>query len=462
MFTLSSLISASGGRVVRGSADQALRFTGGAFDSRLVSAGDCFFALRDQRDGHDFVADALRRGAVAAVVERIPSDIPADAVLIQVASPLHALRQLADAIRREQPIPAVGITGSVGKTTTKEATAAALGARYRVLRTLASHNNEIGVPLTFLRQEPGHEVAVIELGFYVPGEIADLSRLVRQRIGIITAIPDIPVHFARTPDVEAIARGKAELIEALPADGVALLNADDARVRGLAARTRARVVLFGESADAEVRATLVREDGFAGTRFSVRVGSEQTEARLPLPGRHLLGAALAALGAATILGVPLDEAAVALETLEPPAHRMSVRRGMGITVLDDSYNSSPAAVHAALAVLRDVRTRRVAVLGDMLELGTFSVSAHEAVGADVARSADALIAVGELAAIIASAAQRSGLRTVRRAADAAEALVSCRQLLRPGDTVLVKGSRALALDALADALVRPTDETVRA
>ena len=461
MFTLSSLISASGGQVVRGSADHMLRFSGGAFDSRLISGGECFFALRDQRDGHDFVADALGRGAAAAVVERIPADVPAGALLIQVADPLLALRRLADAIRDEHPIPAVAITGSVGKTTTKEATAAALGARYRVLRTLASHNNEIGVPLTFLRQEAGHEVAVIELGFYVPGEIADLSRLVRQRIGIITAIPDIPVHFARTPDVEAIARGKAELIEALPADGIALLNADDARVRGLAGRTQARVMLFGESADAEVRATDVRDDGFAGTRFTVRIGGAQAEARLPLPGRHLLGSALAALGAAAALGVPLDEAAVALEMIEPPAHRMSIRRGTDLTVIDDSYNSSPAAVHAALAVLRDVPTRRVAVLGDMLELGTLSVAAHEAVGVDVARSADALIAVGELAAIIASAAARSGLGIVRRATDASEALVTCRQLLRPGDTVLVKGSRALALDALADALVRSTDETVR-
>ncbi|MEA2662484.1 MAG: UDP-N-acetylmuramoyl-tripeptide--D-alanyl-D-alanine ligase, partial [Chloroflexota bacterium] len=175
MFTLERLLAASGGRVARGSPDPTLTFTGGAYDSRLIEGGEVFFALRDQRDGHDFVADALRRGARAAVVERIGSDLPDGAVLVQVASPLHALRAVAESIRDDRPIPAVAITGSVGKTTTKEATAAALGARYRVLRTPASHNNEIGVPLTFLRQEPTHEVAVIELGFYVPGEIADLS-----------------------------------------------------------------------------------------------------------------------------------------------------------------------------------------------------------------------------------------------------------------------------------------------
>jgi len=454
LFTLERLLAASGGRVVRGTADPGLRLSGGAYDSRLVEPGECFFALRDQRDGHDFVADAIVGGAACAVVERVVPDLPDGAILVQVASPLRALRALAESIRADQPIPAVAITGSVGKTTTKEATAAALGARYRVLRTPASHNNEIGVPLTFLRQEPGHEVAVIELGFYVPGEIADLSRLVRQRVGIVTTIPEIPVHFARTPDVDAIVHGKAELVEALPADGVALLNADDPRVRGMASRTSARVVLYGESADAAVRATDIRDLGLEGLRFTVTAAGQRAEARLPLPGRHLLTAALAALGAAVALDVPLDEAAVGLETLERPAHRMSVRRSGDLTVIDDSYNASPAAVHAALAVLRAVRGRRIAVLGDMLELGSHSIGAHEAVGEDVAKSADALVAVGELAATIASAAERGGMREVHRAADGGEALVRLRQLIQPGDTVLVKASRSLALDKLADALVR--------
>ncbi len=439
--------------MIHGSPEPVVRFTGGAYDSRLIQSGECFFALRDQRDGHDFVAAAFARGATAAVVERVV-DVPDAAVLVLVPDVLAALRAVADAIRDEHPIPAVAITGSVGKTTTKEATAATLGARYRVLRTQASFNNEIGVPLTFLRQEPTHEVAVIELGFYVPGEIADLSRLVRQRIGIVTTIPEIPVHFARTPSVEAIVNGKAELIEALPADGIALLNADDPRVRGMASRTRARVLLYGESPDAELRGTNVRDLGLDGIRFTVESAGSRAEGMLPLPGRHLLGSALAAIGAAVVQGVPLDEAALALGTLERPAHRMSVRRSGGLTVIDDSYNSSPAAVHAALAVLRAIDGRRIAVLGDMLELGTLSVGAHEAVGADVAASADALVAVGELAATIAAAATRNGLREVHRAADGGEALVRLRQLLRPGDTVLVKASRGLALDRLADELVR--------
>ena len=454
MFTLDQLLAATGGRVIRGTHRADERFVGGAFDSRIVERGEVFFALRDQRDGHDFVADAFARGAAAAVVERaVPT--PDDALLIQVSQPLHALRRLADAIRDAHPIPAVGITGNVGKTTTKEATAAALGARFRVLRTAASFNNEIGVPLTFLRLEPSHEIAVIELGFYVPGEIADLCRLVRPRVGVITEIPAIPVHFARTPSVEAIAAGKAELIESLPDEGVALLNADSPRVRALAPRTRARVVLFGEGEDAELRATDVRAEGLDGLRFTALYEGERVAVELPIPGRQLVPAALAALGAATALGVPLQEAAVALGTLEQPAHRMEVRRGENVTVIDDSYNASPAAVHAALAVLGSVKGRRIAVIGDMLELGTFSADAHQQVGREAARTADVLIGIGELARTSVDAARAAGLAEAYWASELADALMTLQRVQRPGDTILVKGSHSLALDRLADALVRP-------
>ena len=454
MFTLEQLLAATGGRVIQGTPRAHERFVGGAFDSRIVQPGEVFFALRDQRDGHEFVADAFARGARAAVVERAV-EAPDDALLVEVSQPLHALRRLADVLRDAHPIPAVGITGNVGKTTTKEATAAALGARYRVLRTAASYNNEIGVPLTFLRLEPTHEVAVIELGFYVPGEIADLCRLVRPRIGIITEIPAIPVHFARTPSVEAIAAGKAELIASLPDDGVALLNADSPRVRALASRTRARVVLFGESEDAQLRAIDVRAEGLAGLRFTALYENERVPVALPIPGRQLVPAALAALGAAHALDVPLAEAAVALQTLEQPAHRMEVRRGSGVTVIDDSYNASPAAVEAAFAVLRDVKGRRIAVLGDMLELGSFSADAHDAAGRDAARSTDILIGIGELARTAVDAARAAGLSEAYWASGPGEALVMLRRVQRPGDTILVKGSHSLALDRLADALVRP-------
>ena len=455
MFTLGRLLEATGGRIVRGNADPSLTFGGGAFDSRILEPGALFFALKDVRDGHDFVGDAIRRGAHGAVVERIPGGaLPDRALLIEVTSVPRALRRLAEALRDDLPIPAVGITGNVGKTTAKQATVATLGARFRVLASASSYNNEIGVPLTFLAAEPTHEVAVIELGFYVPGEIADLCALVRPRVGVITRIPDKPVHFSRTPSVEAIASGKAELIVALPPDGVALLNADDPRVRALAARTRARVVLFGESADAELRASDVRDEGLDGLALTVSFEGRSAEARMPMPGRHLVTAALPAIGAAAVLGVPLDEAVLALGAMEPPAHRMAVRRTPTLTVIDDTYNASPAAAAAALAVLRGVATRRIAVLGDMRELGALSDEAHDELGRDAARSADALITVGELASRAARAARDAGMREVHEAADAAEALIATRRVARPGDTVLVKGSRALALDAVADALVR--------
>jgi UDP-N-acetylmuramoyl-tripeptide--D-alanyl-D-alanine ligase len=450
VFTLGDLIAASGGRIIRGTAREDERFSGGAFDSRIVRPGELFFALRDQRDGHEFVADALARGARAAVVER---PVDGDGVLVQVDSSQRALRALAERLRDAHPIPAVGITGNVGKTTAKEATAAAIGARFRVLKTAASFNNEIGVPLTFLGIEPSHEAAVIELGFYVPGEIADLCALVRPKVGAITRIPEVPVHFARTPSVDAIAAGKAELIESLPQGGLALLNADDPRVRALASRTRARVVLFGESEDAALRATDVQAGGLDGLRFVATYEGMRADVRVPLPGRHVVVAALVALGSAVALGVPLDEAALALASLEQPRHRMEIRRGDGLTVIDDSYNASPAAVLAALAVLRPVKARRVAVIGDMLELGALSADAHEEVGREAARSADVLIGVGPLAETAVSAARRAGLKDTHTVADGAEALILLKRLQRPGDVILVKGSHSLALDRVADALV---------
>jgi UDP-N-acetylmuramoyl-tripeptide--D-alanyl-D-alanine ligase len=456
VFTLDDLLDASGGQIIHGRHPRHdERYTGGAFDSRIVRDGEVFFALRDQRDGHDFVADAFARGARAAVVERPVPGVPDEALVVQVASPLRALRAVADRVRDRHPIPAVGITGNVGKTTTKEAVAAALGARHRVLKTAASFNNEIGVPLTFLSLEPSHDVAVIEMGFYVPGEIADLCALVRPRVGIITRIPERPVHFSRTPSVEAIASGKAELIEALPADGVALLNADDPRVRALAPRTKARVVLFGETADAQLRATDVKAHGIDDLRFIATYESERVPVSVPLPGRHVVVAALAALGSARALGVPLDEAAVALATVEQPRHRMEIRRTDALTVIDDSYNASPAAVLAALAVLREVTGRRIAVIGDMLELGALSADAHDEVGREAARSADVLVGIGELARTAVETAKRAGLRETHVVGDGAEALVLLKRITRPGDVVLVKGSHSLALDRLADALVGP-------
>ena len=459
MFTLEQLLEAGGGRVVRGRPRDGQRFTGGVIDSRVARPQTVFFALRDQRDGHDFVAAALAGGSSAAVVERIPEGVPDDALLVVVPDVRLALRRVAERIRAEHPIPGIGITGSVGKTTTKEFAVAALGARFRVLRSEASFNNELGVPLTFLGLEATHEVCVIELGFYVPGEIADLCRLVRPTVGIVTAIPDRPPHFSRTPSLEAIASGKAELLEALPADGTALLNADDARVRGLAGRTRAQVILFGESSDATVRATEVQgrgPGGLAGTSFVVSSGGTSAPVVVPLPGRHLVTGALAAIGAAVALGVPLVEAATCVGTLEPPPHRMSVRRTSdGLVLIDDSYNASPAAVLAALTVLGGVGTRRIAVLGDMLELGALSSDAHEAVGREAARSCDLLIGVGELAATIVRVARSEGLALGYHAQDRVEALVLLRRLCRPGDTILIKGSHALALDELADALVAP-------
>lgn len=456
MFDLDTVLAATRGRVARGAPSGTVRFASGCFDSRQATLGCLFFTLRGaSRDGHEFVADALARGARGAVVSRVPEDVEEGALLVLVDDPLVALRALAEALRERQPIPAVGITGSVGKTTTKEATAAALGARYRVLKSPASFNNEIGVPMTFLAQEPTHEVAVVELGFYVPGEIADLCRLVQPRVAAVTTIPERPVHFARTPSVEAIVGGKGELVEGLPADGTALLNADDPRVRGMAERTRARVVLYGASEDAGLRATAIEPLGLDGVGFVASFEGRAASVRFPLPGAHMVTNALAAIGAALALDVPLEEAAIAVATLEMPPHRMQVRRAGGLTLIDDAYNASPAAVLAALRLLATLApARRIAVLGDMLELGTLAPEAHREVGTLAAKSVDALIGVGELAAIAVHEARRAGLAEAHAVMDNAAALVVLRRIARPGDVVLVKGSRALRMEEIVDAVER--------
>ncbi len=454
MFDLDTLIRATHGRVFGGGSVGNVNFSQGSFDSRLTAPGSLFFALKGQRDGHDFVGAAIAAGARGAVVSRVPDGLGDDTLLVRVDDTLVALRALSEALRERHPIPAVGITGSVGKTTTKEAAAAALGARYRVLKSPASFNNEIGVPMTFLAEEPSHEVAVIEMGFYVPGEIADLCRLVRPIVVAVTTIPERPVHFARTPSVEAIVRGKAELVESLGRDGTALLNADDPRVRGMAERTAARVIFYGTSADAELRATDLEAGGLDEVRFVARFRGESAAVRFPLPGAHMVTSALAGIGAALALDVPLDEAAIAVATLEAPAHRMQVRRIGGMTVVDDAYNASPAAVAAALGVLAAQPGRRVAVLGDMLELGALAADAHRDVGALAAGSVDALVGVGELAAIAVREARRAGLAETHAVMDNAAALVVLRRIARPGDTVLVKGSRALRMEEIVEALER--------
>lgn len=450
---LTELARIVGGQLSGGS--PGAQVTGAAIDSRRVRPGDLFVALPGERvDGHDFVGAAAEAGAAAAlVVRRVDSRL----AQVLVADPALALGKLGAWHRRRFDIPVVGITGSVGKTTTRAMVAAALSPRFTVLVSEANYNTELGVPLTLLRLREGHTAAVLELAMRAPGEIAYLAGLTAPRIGVVTNIG--PTHMELLGSLKAIARAKGELIEALPPAGLAVLNGDDPLCRGLAGRGPAPVVLFGTGADATVRACDIRPRGAAGVDLRLCTPAGETGLRLPWPGGHNALNAAAAVAVALQLGVPLAEAAQALSAVMPQSGRLCVRALGDITLIDDSYNASPASTLAALTVLADVAAgrRQVAILGDMLELGSASEAGHEEVGRAAARGGvELLVVVGERSLVTARAAVAAGLdrSAVHWAPDQASAAQLAGGQVRSGDVVLVKGSRAIQLEYVVAKLAK--------
>ncbi|NJD27433.1 MAG: UDP-N-acetylmuramoyl-tripeptide--D-alanyl-D-alanine ligase [Chloroflexi bacterium] len=450
----------TGGRLLR-RAERPIR--GAAVDSRLVEPGNLFVALPGERtDGHRYLAAAAAAGAAALVVTR-PLDEAVlerlgDLTVLAVADGIVALGAIAAGWRTRFDPLVVGVTGSYGKTSTKEAIASVLGAAYRTLRTEGNLNNEIGLPLTLLRLTPEHGAAVLEMGMYAGGEIADLARLARPRIGVVTAVAG--VHLSRIGSLAAIEKAKGELVEALPADGVAILNADDRRVRRMADRTAARVLLYGFSPEAEVTASEVVSTGFSGMRFRLRLpparGGRPVEIPIRIPGLGKLSVhnALAAAAVGHAARMPPAVIAHALGQGWSVAHRGQVERAGGVTIIDDSYNASPPSVTAALDMLAGLPGRRVAVLGEMLELGRGAATGHRDVGVAAAATCDLLVVVGAGAAGIAAGARSAGLDPSRilEVRDRDRALDALRARLREGDVVLVKASRGVELDRLVAAL----------
>jgi UDP-N-acetylmuramoyl-tripeptide--D-alanyl-D-alanine ligase len=451
-FTADDLVRLTGGRLLARS-DRPIR--GAAVDSRLVEWGQVFVALPGERtDGHEFVADAIGRGAAAVVVTR-PVPMPAafgDVTVVRVADGVAALGALATGWRaRFEPL-VVGVTGSIAKTSTKEAIAAVLGARLRTLRSEGNQNNEIGLPLTVLRLGPEHQAAVLEMGMYVGGEIAELARIARPRIGVVTAVQ--PVHLARIGSIEAIEAAKGELLEALPRDGTAVLNADDRIVRRMERRTVARVVTYGFDESADVTAEAVQSAGLRGMRFVLRAGGERAAVAIPSLGRLSVHNALAAAAVGRAAGLSLADIAAGLATGWSAPHRAQVVRAGDVVVVDDSYNASPRSVVAALDLLAGLPGRRGAILGEMLELGDASEDGHRAVGEAAAKSLDWLVVVGREATPIAEGAVDSGMDPGRItiAADPEAVLATLPPRLRAGDVILVKASRGIGLDRLVDGL----------
>ena len=434
------------------------KFAGAAIDSRAVQPGDLFVALPGDRvDGHDFAAAAVRAGAAGCLLTYAVEGAE-DAALLLVDDTLASLQDLGAAWRAALTgTQVIGITGSVGKTTTKAIVASVLAAKYRVQANPLNYNNEVSVPLCLLELRPETERAVIEHGMYTTGEIALLCRWTRPRIGIVLNVG--PTHLERAGSLDAITQAKRELVEALPADGAAVLNIDDERVRSMAPHTAARVWWFGTSEDAQVRGSDVTSDGARGFDFTLTFEGASRRVHVPLPGRHLLSNVLAAAAAAFADGLTFDEVVAAIEPLDVPLRLNVIEMPGGITVLDDTYNAQPASTIAALDLLDEMAGRHVALLGDMRELGDASRGEHERVGRRAAEVVALLITVGEEARHLGETAHASGLANVVHADTREEALAALRARMASGDVVLIKGSHALGLEQLVVDLAGdvPTD-----
>ena len=458
-FDFESLAAAVGGMLLH-AGSRPIR--GGAVDSRLVEPGNAFFALPGERtDGHRFVVAAARQGAAAIVVARRPSEVEMAAfeeiggvTVIAVNDPLLALRRAASAWRDRFAPLVVGVTGSLAKTSTKEQVAEVLATRWQVLRNRANENNEIGLPLTLLRMSPADEVAVLEMGMYEPGDIRILAEVAKPTIGVVTAVRG--AHLERAGSIDAIERGKRELVEALPAGGTAVLNADDERVTRMADHVApgVNVLRYGWDPHADVSATDVESLGVKGMRFVLRTDAGRAPVTIPALGRHSVHNALAAAAVGLTAGLGLADIATALARPLTTPHRTKLIETGRWTILDDTYNASPDSMIAALDLLATLPGRRVAVLGEMAELGADRDAGHRRVGNYAAQTADVLVGVGRPAQVYADAAEAAGMDpdVVHTARDREVALRGLQHILRDGDVVLLKASNSLRFFDLVDEL----------
>ena len=430
---------------------------GYSIDSRTVVTGELFFAVKGERlEGHDFVIAALERGAAAAVVRtdqvnRFPETTP----LLAVDDTLVALQTLATAVRKVWGKLLVGVTGSAGKTTTKEAIAHVLGTRFRVLKSEGNFNNHFGLPLMLLKLEPEHDVAVIEMGMSHAGEIRALAKIAQPEIGIVTNVA--PVHLEYFDSIAGIARAKYELIESLPAGGTAVLNADDEYVSQFGRDFQGNVITYGTKATADIRAENIESRGAQGSQFDVVTAAARETARLPLVGEHNILNALAAIGVGLARGMKLPETVAALATLTPPDKRGQVLQLGNITVVNDCYNSNPKALKAMVEALAGMKaSRRIVVAGEMLELGCAGEEMHRAAGREIAelkvdgqpiagKKIDVLVGVRGQAQAMVEAAKGSGMQAVF-VATSEEAGEWLARETRDGDVVLLKASRGVKLE----------------
>jgi UDP-N-acetylmuramoyl-tripeptide--D-alanyl-D-alanine ligase len=439
-------------------------------DSRQVIPGSIFIAIPgEQVDGHDFIEDAFRKGASFALIQKDISpnlralDLRGELqaadglqlnppLCLRVDNTLSALQQIARFWRRRFDLRVVGITGSVGKSTTKEMIAEVLGTRYRTLKSPGNLNNEIGLPLTLLKLGAGYERVVLEMGFYVPGEIQFLCDIALPQVGVVTNVGT--VHAERAGSQEAIARGKSELVQALPEDGVAVLNFDDPWVRKMEEKARARVFFYGLSSEADLWADQIEGLGLEGIHFRLHYGKETVHARVPMIGRHSVHTALRAAAVGLVDGMTWQEIFEGFAQGHAQLRLVAVRSKSGALILDDTYNASPESMLAAVNLLDEMDGRKIAVLGDMLELGPYERQGHEMVGLRAAQVARILITLGPRAHMIAEAARRAGMKSSDILEfEAPEPIVDwLGKNLSDKDAVLIKGSHGLRMDRITASL----------
>jgi len=439
--------------------------------SRAAIPGSLFIAyVGGNVDGHKYVADAFDHGASIALIDKevdpgirvldltksFTSDtlIPETPFAVRVLNSQKSLENLAAFWRRKFDLRVIGITGSVGKSTTKELVSEILSTKFRTLKNQGNLNNEIGLPLTLLRLSSGYQKAVLEMGFYEPGEIKQLCDIALPQVGILTNIGT--VHAERAGSQADIARGKSELVQALPPapEGTAILNMDDAWIVPMADITRASVFFYGLNPEAHLWADEIVSQGLNGIRFRLHYHGETFATQAPLIGQHSIHTILRAVAAGLVEGLPITEIIYALQHASGQLRLVATHTSEGALLLDDTYNASPESTMAALNLLSELPGRKIAVLGGMFELGEYEKAGHEKVGIRVAEIVDQLITVGELGKMISSAARGAGLsaNAISPLEDTDQAVALLHTILREGDVVLVKGSHSLRMDKIAHAL----------
>jgi UDP-N-acetylmuramoyl-tripeptide--D-alanyl-D-alanine ligase len=450
---------------------RAIDFGAVTQDSRQVAAHGLFVALPgEHHDGATFIADAISRGASGVIAARLTeglagvsicdlrSNAPAPVdelkapVVFLVPDALSALQRVAAHWRDKSTAETIGVTGSVGKTSTKEMVASVLSRRFKVLKSEGNQNNEIGLPLTLLQLTPEHRRAVLEMGMYDLGEIRLLCQIAKPRIGVVTNVG--PTHLERLGTVDRIAEAKAELVESLPASGYAVLNGDDPRVRAMVTQTSATSFLYGRERDFDLWADEIESQGLEGIRLRLHHDNDSVYMQVPLLGEHSVHTVLAAAAVGLIEGLTWGEISVGLQVVPEQLRLVVVPGANGATVIDDTYNSSPASALAALNLLTQMDGRKVAVLGDMMELGIYEDEGHKLVGRRAATVAAVLVTVGERGRLIAQEALTAGLPpdVVVSAQDNSEAVRALRRMLAPGDFVLVKGSRGMKMEEIVQGI----------